>query len=477
MTKHAPIAHGRCGTLMLLLLGFSACASYASPEAEKYLSWMKANGVELHPQLEYSVEAAGPVRGAKVSADISAGTRVAKIPLSACLSIAAVKEHPALQEVLAEASDSVSPPVALALLLMAESARGPESRWQPFIDALPPALGTTAYWGEEDLQLLQGTSVLRETAARLQDLTAVFSALKPLLSAPQGDTAAPILPDFTMDGFARFVTITLGRTILLRSSDAQQTVVPVLAPFIEDLQRSIGNSSTFSIATDPGQQEEDKAAAATASDEYLVITTSRAFTVGEQLAVFHGTQSNKQLLLNQGSFVDGNPYDEVSLSVKLPQTDPYWQIKAQMLATINVTDGQRFSFIAGLNGQPPLGLLKTMRIQFLRFSEFGLFSKIVDSAEPVSLYNELMVYRTLLSVTEQLLTHYNSTVEEDLELLKDHEAAELDSDARLSSRHVVAVKLRLQEKRILLQSRLWMHEAWNQMLSVDSLANLADVHA
>ncbi|KAH9892722.1 SET domain-containing protein [Cubamyces lactineus] len=48
----------------------------------------------------------------------------------------------------------------LILCMMWEESRGPESKWSGYLDVLPNKFDTPMFWGEEDIQELQGTAVV-----------------------------------------------------------------------------------------------------------------------------------------------------------------------------------------------------------------------------------------------------------------------------------------------------------------------------
>lgn len=59
----------------------------------------------------------------------------------------------------------LEPWLAVALFLLHERAKGPASRWAPYLAALPADAGSPVQWGEEDLQELQGSQALQTAMA------------------------------------------------------------------------------------------------------------------------------------------------------------------------------------------------------------------------------------------------------------------------------------------------------------------------
>merc|ERR1711998_594136 len=68
---------------------------------------------------------------------------------------------------------------------------------------------------------------------------------------------------------------------------------------------------------------------------------------------------------------------------------------------------------AGVSGE----LLAAMRIQALKPSEFDQYSRAFKG-QPVTLRNELEVYRTLMLACQNLLKRYKTTLQQDQELLQ-----------------------------------------------------------
>ncbi len=149
----SPTAHGRRRRVVRV----AASAQTAAASAEELLAWARANGVSLdRVASERSLQSDAPVLVA--SKDASAGDTLLSVPESLWLSPTAVRAAP-----IGKYLDGLEPWLQLALALLAEKA-SPGSGGAAAaacLSCLPASLGSPLFWGEEELQLLQGTQLLQ----------------------------------------------------------------------------------------------------------------------------------------------------------------------------------------------------------------------------------------------------------------------------------------------------------------------------
>merc|ERR1711924_402449 len=71
------------------------------------------------------------------------------------------------------------------------------------------------------------------------------------------------------------------------------------------------------------------------------------------------------------------------------------------------------------DGSPSLALLRFLRVALMAEEELPLFAEPSSSEKPVSLENELRVYRILVNMVSSLLQSFPSTVDDDSQLLQE----------------------------------------------------------
>ena len=103
------------------------------------------------------------------------------------------------------------------------------------------------------------------------------------------------------------------------------------------------------------------------------------------------------------------------------------------------------------------------------------YRRVIASNEPISLSNELRVVRTLWSASEKFLSEFeNRTQEADYEEIIEHQRQREMKPETPMSRQEVAAHVRLSEKRILTELRIWLKNHWLQFVGLpfDELSNL-----
>ncbi|KAJ2161604.1 hypothetical protein GGF46_001374 [Coemansia sp. RSA 552] len=105
--------------------------------------------------------------------------------------------------------------VLLALLILTERARGAESQWAWYIDALPRAGSNGLFLSQTDLDALAGTPVRRAVDAKLRQLQRQYAACQGVLEHWQ--RASPGRGPVSFDAFKWATFVVLSRAISLQS--------------------------------------------------------------------------------------------------------------------------------------------------------------------------------------------------------------------------------------------------------------------
>jgi histone-lysine N-methyltransferase SETD3 len=161
-----------------------------------------------------------------------------------------------------------------------------------------------------------------------------------------------------------------------------------------------------------------------------------------QVLITYGQKSNAELVLLYGFVIDRNRFDEVELRVSLASDDPRYDDKAAFLRSVGLTPEQAFPLL--------IDRYSNELVQFLRLCcatpADGPLGAIRFN-DPISLANEVAVYEALVEGCNVALAQYPETEEEDAKLMGNAQMF-----AVLSRRQRMAVKLRRNEKRILLRT-------------------------
>ena len=126
---------------------------------DELVAWLRREGGFVHPALR--LEDCGAAGNGFVAREpVERGAELFRVPMRCVISEATVLADPALSQLQAQLSvlkQFASP--LLALYLLVERGRR-DSRWRPYLAALPRRFGVPLYWDWEELRLLQVSVVL-----------------------------------------------------------------------------------------------------------------------------------------------------------------------------------------------------------------------------------------------------------------------------------------------------------------------------
>ncbi|KAI0358637.1 SET domain-containing protein [Trametes cingulata] len=137
--------------------------------ASDFVSWFQSHEGKLDARKMAIADLPGHGRGAVALQDIPKGTVLFTIPRNLTLSTR-TSSLPSLMGNGWKSHGLHEGWAGLILCMMWEESRGSQSRWSGYLAILPNAFDTPMFWGEDDLQELQGTAVVdkvgREEAER-----------------------------------------------------------------------------------------------------------------------------------------------------------------------------------------------------------------------------------------------------------------------------------------------------------------------
>jgi histone-lysine N-methyltransferase SETD3 len=318
--------------------------------------------------------------------------------------------------------------IIMALYLIHEK-NDPQSFWKPWLDILPETVPSTLSFDQKEMAELEG-SMMQSITARRQ--AAIAQEHELVLRTLQVNYTA-LFPNetFTLEAYRWATTIVSSRSIIVTSGNV---TVPLLVPYVDLAQHDHTVNTTYEFD----------------EDNNFKVVTNQQFNASQPVKISIGGRSNGQLILSHGLTLDNNDYDQVQLNVQVSEDDPFASVKRKILEQAGFGPDRAYVITkAGLSRD----LLAAMRIQALKPSEFDSYTKAFSN-QPVSLRNELEVYRTLILACQNLLKRYKTTLQQDAELLQ----TDLSANVRN------AVILRKGEKETLLVTMNLIARLWDDFL-------------
>jgi len=216
-----------------------------------------------------------------------------------------------------------------------------------------------------------------------------------------------------------------------RAIDLRELGALGLVPYADLLNHSPYAQSFFYVNKIPLSPERE-----------VVLYADRNYGKNDQVLISYGQKSNAELLLLYGFVVDRNLFDQVELRVSLDESDPYYDEKAAFLKGQGLKTAMAFPLLIDRYSNE---LMQFLRLCCVRKSDGPLASFSYN--EPISATNEVAAFTALRDGCNAALDLYEQTEEEDAALMADGNLF-----ASLTRNQRMAVKLRRNEKRILLRT-------------------------
>ncbi|CAN5912075.1 hypothetical protein BH11MYX3_BH11MYX3_26100 [soil metagenome] len=278
-----------------------------SAAIERVLAWARSGGASWDG-IEFVVDAHGnaAVRARRM---IGSGTAILSLPRRLMLVDNAVT------------TSGLRPRDALAAWLPLEQ-RDSASPWRAYLDALPVQLAELPMF-HVDLDALAGTAAHALAAADNRDVQSSYDGLSSELRAR-----------LSLADFAWGCAIVKSRGFHAPGSVEHRLA---LLPVVELFNHRLGDT-TWSYNP---------------LDERFVVTTERAFAIGDEVHFTYGDRSNTRLLVHFGFAAPENPTREAGLLFERP-SDPVNEVAANLLWSLP------------LGSAPRLPIASTLDHRFLR---------------------------------------------------------------------------------------------------------------
>eukprot|EP00741_Cyanophora_paradoxa_P012761 tig00020629_g12326.t1 len=363
----------------------------------EFFRWLAENRVP-HARLVLA-ETSGKGLGIYAKQPIRPDEPVMRIPLRLLMSQATARQSPRIGHVIRANENTLSKDCVLALHLLDERFNN-ASFWRPYIQLLPKQFSTLAYFDEEEAEALRGTSV-----------ASVPRAMRDLMRREHENMVLPLVakhPDlfpkkkYTLAAYrwALSVIFSRGMDVVWLGERLR-----VLTPFSDFLNHAPG------IPTAPGMDE--------MSQSFVMSTPGRAWRSGEEargVTISYGEQGNGALLQLYGFTMEENPADSVRVDVRVDE-QTFGKEKLRILQQRGISKNASFPLFA--NGSASWDLLFVLRVMQLDPFEMdhGMHEGPAEG-RPVSYRNEMEVLASLRRTLESLDAKFETSAEEDRELLK-----------------------------------------------------------
>ncbi|GBF89663.1 rubisco large subunit N-methyltransferase [Raphidocelis subcapitata] len=373
--------------------------------------------------------------------DIAAGEAVLTVPDAHWITPAAVAKSP-----IGPSVSGLEPWLQLALLLVSERAAGAAAGALPgaFLAALPQALDAPLFWGDDEIDMLQGTQALQQLYGYRQFFQETFAELEATLFA--SDRALFPAEAFTYEAF-----LWAAATVRGRAHAPLDGAAIALVPLADGLPHRRGGNCAWKA----------KSSGLFGQGRVLTVEAARAIRKGEELTMDYGPgKLDSSLLVDYGVMDSSWPQGGYSLSLSVPDSDRYRDDKLDVLERNGLAGAGAFAIKKG--EEPSREMLGFLRLTQLSGSDCFLLESIFEAevwsfmCDPISPQNEAAVCSSCTEGVRAALAGYATAIEDDLAALR---SGKLEP----GSRQERAVQVRLGEKEALDSFLGWLETRVGQL--------------
>lgn len=283
----------------------------------------------------------------------------------------------------------------LASYLLQERDKGRSSHWFPYIDILPKTFSNIPLFFErKELDLLQGSIALQKIQDRHDSLRAEYQNLRRHVASFRKWT----YEDFV---WARLVVITRIFGLLINNQKTDG-----LVPMADMINHRRPRETRWTFNE---------------SKQGFVISAMQDFSIGDQIFDSYGRKCNSRFFVNYGFALETNPDNECLLRVVLPHD----AIASAGFAEPTYTDFQLPKMLEDKKTRTMFSMLRWSVLQHQNHNQFlQSFHSIPKPAKgqiiaPISIGNEISTLKLINTATQEGLSRFPTTLEQDIELLKD----------------------------------------------------------
>eukprot|EP00644_Phytophthora_capsici_P012067 jgi/Phyca11/563593/estExt2_Genewise1.C_PHYCAscaffold_120589 len=343
------------------------------------------------------------------SEDVAEGDELLSLPMSQVMTVnSAARGRVGL---LLEVNPDLPPVITLSLHLLEERALGPFSNFSNFVSMLPAIgdINSTMFYSEDQLKELEGSQLLLHTLGRAQAAEAFYDALfKPVTSREAVDPPIFKEQDFTLENFRWALGVVWATAFQTGENETDVVLAPIL--------------DTIGICTEEGNESCLPPRITVDSNERLVVYASSTYTKGQEVRLSMPGKSSVQLMLNHGfARAEAVPkLDKMDLTVTLDPSDPLAPMKGYLLQTqLNESVNTTYAFFYGIT-EIDEAIATSLKMKLLSGVELPRYKELLAPKEEndqerriLSLHNEFVFTRAIISTCTTLLGYYPTTIEQD----------------------------------------------------------------
>ncbi|TVY55436.1 Ribosomal lysine N-methyltransferase 4 [Lachnellula cervina] len=414
-----------------------------------FVSWLSENGVRINPKMTIKdLRSEGRGRGVVAAADFAEDEVVFSVPRSAVLNVS---------NALADISDNASKDalsempnwLAMTAVMVKEGQRS-NSKWAPYLAILPRQLESLVFWSESELRELQASTVVKKIGREgAEQMFAKYITPLDERNVELHHRVASIIMayafDIPEDGEEKEPEHDGDDDELVSDDGEDEKTVLSMIP-LADMLNADADRNNARLCSD---------------NEYLEMRTIKPIVKGEEIFNDYGQLPRSDLLRRYGYITDNYAaYDVAELTTQsiyfCLTTEPLtlangksmgplrhheMDLRIEIAQREGVYEDSYDLAYPGPDGPAiPDGLLALLYIILLDDENLrALFNSQIALPSRSKLSTEL-VGQVLAVLLEQREKNYATTIEEDEELLQ---------QPKLPHRTMMAVNVRLGEKRVL----------------------------
>ena len=274
----------------------------------------------------------------------------------------------------------------LSTFMLTEIDKGSKSKWKYYFDFLPANYNNfPIFYGEKEYTYLKGTQFLELLQKKKKEMKEDY------------DLLINVIPGYSKYDYNLFKKMrevissrVFGVTIKGKKND-------IIAPYADMLNHKRPRETHWNF---------DDAC------NSFVIKGATNVKKGEEVFDSYGIKCNSRFLLNYGFTVENNEDNEFKIILILNESSPFFKEKMAFLGRKNMT--KKFSLV--------LNQADNKIIPFLSFLRFILYNKPnfkdIDTSKPISLQNEIILFKKLKEIMSTYLSKYPTTLDYDIEYFK-----------------------------------------------------------
>lgn len=382
---------------------------------DEFWSWCKDNGAQSNG-VEIKT-AGGNELGIFATEELKEGALFFVIPKRLMLSVETAKESALLPVLEKDPMLQKMPNVLMAIYLLTELTEH-ESFWKPYLSVLPATFSTILYFSLEELEELKGSSVFAEAVNICRSIARQYGYFYKLLQVNPYLKKLKLKNHFTYDLYRWAVSCVMTRQNAIPSMTALESAVSSLVPLWD-----LCNHQSLKFSTDFNLEKDQ-----------LECYAMKDYAKGDEVFIFYGPRSNRDLFLHSGFVVPDNPHDCYHLKLGISRSDPLYKEKEQLCDKHSLP----------ISGAFKLSLPSSESSQYKLNTDLVNFCQILTANKVDENYEKVPTeVRTFLQTRISLLLKaYKTTLEEDEKLISE-EKGTLNENTKL------AINVRILEKKLL----------------------------